>query len=62
MGSAVFVVNNGITEAREVKVGVRNLLTAEILDGLEESEQVIVETPHLFRDGQKVKPVAAGGK
>ena len=62
MGSAVFVVNNGITEAREVKVGARNLLTAEILDGLEESEQVIVETPHLFRDGQKVKPVAAGGK
>ncbi|MBT5908450.1 MAG: HlyD family efflux transporter periplasmic adaptor subunit, partial [Opitutae bacterium] len=62
MGSAVFVVNNGTTEAREVKVGARNLLTAEILDGLEESEQVIVETPHLFRDGQKVKPVAAGGK
>ena len=62
MGSAVFVVNNGITEAREIKVGARNLLTAEIIEGLEESEQVIVETPHLFRDGQKVKPVAAGGK
>jgi RND family efflux transporter MFP subunit len=62
MGSAVFVVKNGITEARDVKVGARNLLTAEILDGLEVGEQVIVETPHLFRDGQKVKPVPVGGK
>jgi RND family efflux transporter MFP subunit len=62
MGSAVFVVINGVAEAREVKVGARNLLTAEILDGLEAGEQVIVETPHLFRDGQKVKPVPVGGK
>jgi multidrug efflux pump subunit AcrA (membrane-fusion protein) len=62
MGSAVFVVTNGIAEARDVKVGARNLLTAEILDGLEKGEQVIVETPHLFRDGQKVKPVPVGGK
>ena len=62
MGSAVFVVKNGIAEARNVKVGARNLLTAEILDGLEEGEQVIVETPHLFRDGQTVKPVSVGGK
>ena len=62
MGNAVFVVKNGITEARKVKVGARNLLTAEILDGLEEGEQVILETPHLFRDRQKVKPVSIGGK
>ena len=62
MGSAVFVVKDGMAEAREVKVGARNLLTAEIIDGLKEGEQVIVETPHLFRDGQKVKPVSVGGK
>ncbi len=62
MGSAIFVVKNGIAEAREVKVGARNLMTAEIIDGLEQGEQVIVETPHLFRDGQQVKPVPVGGK
>ena len=61
MGNAVFVVKNGITKAREVKVGARNLLTAEILEGIKEGEQVIVETPHLFRDGQTVKPVPVGG-
>lgn len=62
MGSAVFIVKNGIAEAREVQIGARNLLTAEILDGLKEGEHVIVETPHLFRDGQTVKPVPVGGK
>ncbi len=62
MGSAVFVVKEGMAKAREVQVGARNLLTAEIIEGLQEGEQVIVETPHLFRDGQKVNPVAIGGK
>ena len=39
---------------RKVQVGARNLMTAEILEGLSEEELVIVETPHLFRDGQRV--------
>ncbi len=61
MGNAVFVVKDGVARAREVKVGARNLLTAEILEGLEEGERVIVETPQEFRDGQKVKPVVVSG-
>ena len=61
MGNALFVIRKGIVEAREVRVGARNLLTTEIISGVKEGEQVIVETPHLFRDGQKVKPMPVGG-
>ena len=61
MGNAVFVVKDGFVEIRNVKVGASNLLTAAIIKGLRDGEQVIVETPHLFRDGQKVSPVLAEG-
>ena len=54
LGEAVFVVEKGIVKYRKVQVGARNLMTAEILEGLSEEELVIVETPHLFRDGQRV--------
>lgn len=53
-GNEVFVVSGGRVELREVKVGYV-LSHAEILSGLKEGEQVIVEQLDLFRPGMRVR-------
>ena len=54
LGNSVLVVQNGIASIREVRIGASNLNEVEILEGLEAEDQVIVDTPHLYGDGQKV--------
>ncbi|MBG28886.1 MAG: hypothetical protein CMI31_02630 [Opitutae bacterium] len=55
VGSSVCIWKEGVLEIRQVKVGHRNLLTAEVLEGLTEGELVVVKTPHLFRNGQRAR-------
>ena len=54
LGNSVIVVENGIASIREVRIGASNLKEVEILEGLEAEDQVIVDNPHLYGDGQKV--------
>jgi RND family efflux transporter MFP subunit len=51
----VYVVKNGRVELRQVKKGYVWLTGAEILQGLEPGEQVIVEDLDSFRDGDSVR-------
>ena len=60
--NCVVVEKNGFTRFRKVKTGSRNLLTVEVLEGLTKGENVVVETPHLMKDGQRVKPIFVGLK
>ncbi len=50
----VYVVNGGRVELRQVKVGFLALNVAEIIEGVKEGEQVIVDNLYQFRDGQRV--------
>ena len=52
---STYVWKNGLIEVRKVKIGHRNLLTTEVIEGLEVGERVIVTTPHLYRDGQRAR-------
>ena len=54
-GWAVFVLNNGRAHRREVKVGQRNGLTAQIIEGVKEGEQVINHPSDEVEDGRRVK-------
>lgn len=51
---SVFVVQNGVVQRRRVKVGYVALNVVEILEGLKEGEQVIVDLLDEFREGQRV--------
>ena len=55
VGESVCVWEDGVLDIRKVKVGHRNLLTAEVIEGLSEGELVVVKTPHLYRDGQRAR-------
>jgi RND family efflux transporter MFP subunit len=54
-GNVVYVVKDGRVERRQIEVGFRGLITAEVIKGLEPGEYVIVERIDQFRDGQRVK-------
>lgn len=55
-GWAVFVVKNNRALNREVKVGQRTGLAAEILFGLAEGEEVISHPDNSIEDGTRVRP------
>ncbi len=55
VGRNLMVVRDGRVEVREVTIGYLGIGQAEILEGLENDELVIVETPHIYEDGQRVK-------
>jgi RND family efflux transporter MFP subunit len=55
LNESVFVVKDGKVELRHVKPGYEWLTGAEIVEGLEPGEQVIVEDLETFRDGDSVK-------
>jgi HlyD family secretion protein len=55
-GWAVFVVKNNKALLREVKVGNRTGLSAEILSGLTESEEVISHPDNSIGGGTRVRP------
>ena len=51
------IVDNGVVEQRTVKVGFKSADYAEILSGLNEGDQVIVEDQDAFSPGQRVRPI-----
>jgi HlyD family secretion protein len=55
-GWAAFAVEQGIAKRRQVQVGHRNGLVAEILSGLAEGEQVIAHPDDTVKDGGAVRP------
>jgi RND family efflux transporter MFP subunit len=55
-GDKVCVVTDGRVQKRQVKVGYINLTEAEILEGVAEGENVIVDQAQRFPDGQRVRP------
>jgi HlyD family secretion protein len=54
-GWAVFVIDNGRAQRREVKVGQRNGLIAQIVEGIKAGEQVINHPSDEVEDGRRVK-------
>ena len=60
VGDFVVIEEKGIAKFREVTIGAKNLLTVEVLDGLKEGEKVVVETPHLLKDGDRMKSTLVG--
>jgi HlyD family secretion protein len=54
-GWALFVVENNHAKRRVVKVGQRNGLTAQILEGVNEGEQVVNHPSDDVEDGRRVK-------
>lgn len=55
-GWALFVMKDGTAVRREVKVGKRNGLSAQILEGLDEGQKVITHPDNAIDDGVSVKP------
>ncbi len=55
-GWELFVVRNGRARIRRVQVGHRTGLTAEIVSGLSEGEEVIAHPDDSINDGTRVKP------
>lgn len=52
---AVFLADGGRARVREVEVGRRNGLTAQVLKGLEPGARVIVHPPDTLADGTRIK-------
>ncbi len=53
----VFIVEDGVVEQRPVKIGFKSADFAEIVTGLREGDQVIVEDQDAFHPGQRVRPI-----
>jgi HlyD family secretion protein len=52
---AVFVAEGGRTRLREIEVGRRNGLTAQVLGGLDAGAHVVVHPPDTLTDGARIK-------
>lgn len=55
IGDRVFVVEDGAVTMRQIEKGFGSMTNVEILSGLEEGEQVIVEDLDLFKIGDRVR-------
>jgi RND family efflux transporter MFP subunit len=55
LGRNLYVVNGGRVELRKVELGYVSLNEVEVLSGVKEGEQVIVEQPDRFRVGDRVR-------
>jgi HlyD family secretion protein len=53
---AVFVVKEGRARRRAVSVGQRNGLSAEVLEGLDAGDEVVVHPERTLEDGERVAP------
>ena len=51
----VFVVDQGIARARNIKLGLEDKNTVEVLSGLDKDDQLVVRGFETLRDGSKVK-------
>jgi len=57
-GWAAFVLENGRTRLRAVKVGRSSGIETQVLDGLQGGEPVILYPGNRVRDGQRVRPIS----
>src|SRR5690606_27711213 len=55
-GWAVFVLDGGRAQRRDVEIGWQSGLSAEVTRGLEEGEEVIIHPPNDLSDGDRVRP------
>ncbi len=55
IGDRVFVVEDGLVSMRQIEKGFGSMTNVEILSGLEEGDQVIVEDLDLFKVGDRVR-------
>lgn len=55
IGDRVFVVEEGVISIREIVRGYGSMTNVEILSGLEEGEQVVVDQLDLYKEGDKVR-------
>jgi RND family efflux transporter MFP subunit len=55
LGNSVFTVRDGRAWLRPVSTGFAGLDYVEILDGLAEGDAIIIDSPSVFRDGQRVR-------
>jgi HlyD family secretion protein len=56
----VFVFADGLVHKRPVELGVEDADTVEVLSGLEEGEQVVVDDPSILSDGMAVEVKSSG--
>jgi RND family efflux transporter MFP subunit len=56
VGDFVVLEQGGVAHFRKVKTGSKNLLTIEVIEGLRIGDRVVVETPHLIKEGQRISP------
>jgi len=57
IGSSVYVVNDGRVEIRWVRAGYLGLNKAEILEGIEAGDMVVLEDQNLLKDGDSVEVI-----
>jgi RND family efflux transporter MFP subunit len=62
IGNLVYVVNNGDVEVRRVQPGYLGLNKAEILDGIEAGDLVVLEDQNLLKPGDRVEVSEAGSR
>lgn len=53
-GYSVFVINNGVAERRQVKIGQQSQAGVSILDGINRQDQVVIRGNEVLRDQQNV--------
>ncbi len=51
----VLVVENGVVSRKKIQPGYTSITMVEVLEGLSDGDQVIVEDLHLYEDGDRVK-------
>ena len=56
VGDFVVLEQGGVAHFQKVKTGSKNLLTIEVIEGLRIGDKVVVETPHLIKEGQRISP------
>lgn len=56
VGDFVVLEQGGVAHFRKIKTGSKNLLTIEVIEGLRIGDRVVVETPHLIKEGQRISP------
>lgn len=60
VGDFVVIEKDGVAQFRKVVTGARNLLTIEVVEGLNHGDKVVVETPHILNDGDRINSTVVG--
>ena len=57
VGNSVFFFKDGKVSIRKINSGLRNLQKVEVMNGLNEGDIIVTQTPHLLNDKQKITPI-----